>query len=301
MSRIAAYRAHHQLVQPARGKRELWRLFAGLMLAGGIAFLLGGLVRAVITALAPDLAAEMSGDAGGGQGNTPGSLLVLLYSFGLMIVGVFVAARMLQQRDPLGIIGPLRLALRQFWAVLKMLFLLLVALALLPPYDMGEPLVPNLEPSIWIMLLPLSLGGVMVQVASEEILFRGYIQQALAARFSSPLFWMLIPAVLFGFGHYLPGQAGGNAWMIALWATIFGVLMADLTARAGTLGPAIALHLVNNVTAILIVSVPDSLSGLSLATTPYSLSEAGDMRGWLLIDFALMFVSWLAARVAIRR
>jgi membrane protease YdiL (CAAX protease family) len=141
----------------------------------------------------------------------------------------------------------------------------------------------------------------MVQVASEEILFRGYIQQALAARFSSPLFWMLIPAVLFGFGHYLPGQAGGNAWMIALWATIFGVLMADLTARAGTLGPAIALHLVNNVTAILIVSVPDSLSGLSLATTPYSLSEAGDMRGWLLIDFALMFVSWLAARVAIRR
>ena len=301
MSRISAYRAHHVLVQPARYRRELWRLVAGLFLMIAVAFMLGSVLRSVIFSISPETALEISGEGADGQGNTPLSLLVLLYSFGLMIVGTFVAARVMQHRDPWGMIGPLGLAFQQFWAVFKMLVLLLVVMALLPPYDMGAPLIPNLDTGLWFMLLPFSLTAVFVQVASEEILFRGYIQQSLAARFSSPLFWMIIPALLFGLGHYLPEEAGENAWIIALWATVFGILMADLTARAGTLGPAIAVHMVNNVTAILIISVPESLSGLSLATTPYSLADVGEMREWLVIDFALMFVSWLAARVAIRR
>ena len=76
--------------------------------------------------------------------------------------------------------------------------------------------------------------------------------------------------------------------------------MADLTARAGTLGPAIAVHLVNNASALIFVSLPDSLSGLSLYTVPYSMSDTEQLRAWLVVDFALMIVGWLAARVAIR-
>ena len=144
-------------------------------------------------------------------------------------------------------------------------------------------------------------GVLLIQAGTEELLFRGYIQQALAARFSSPLVWMVLPSALFALGHYLPAEAGQNALPIALWSGIFGVLMADLTARAGTLGPAIAVHLVNNVSALLIVSLPDTLSGLSLFTVPYSMSDAEALRGWLAIDFATMFVCWLAARLALRR
>ena len=153
----------------------------------------------------------------------------------------------------------------------------------------------------WALLLPLSLIAVLVQVSSEEILFRGYIQQALAARFSSPLVWMILPAALFAMGHYLPEEAGANAVPIALWAGAFSVLMADLTARAGTLGPAIAVHLVNNIVALLFISLPDSLSGLSLYTLPYAMSDTGQLRAWLAVDFAVIVICWLGARLAIRR
>jgi membrane protease YdiL (CAAX protease family) len=201
----------------------------------------------------------------------------------------------------LTLFGPLRLALDDFRAVSVALIALGVLVALLPPWDMGGSYVANLSFGRWMVLLPLSLAGVLVQVGAEELVFRGYVQQQLAARFRSPLIWMLLPSALFAAGHYLPASAGDNALMIALWAGVFGLLMADLTARSGSLGPAIAVHFWNNVTAILIVSLPDEMSGLSLYLAPFGMSDTEAVRAWLPVDFALMFVSWLAARVAIRR
>ena len=62
-----------------------------------------------------------------------------------------------------------------------------------------------------------------------------------------------------------------------------------------------AVHFWNNVGAILIVSLPDELSGLALYLSPFSMEDTEALRAWLPVDFAMMFVLWLAARVAIRR
>ena len=295
-----AYRPHENLVATAREKPQIWRLVLGLVVAGFVTFFAGFAMRTVLGVVSPDLQRELLNPANG-EGNTPLTLLLLLFSFGFVILGIFVAARLVQQRSPLSMIGPLPLAIRQFLRVAVLVVMLGILVMILPPYDMGEPLESNLPVGIWLALLPISLLAVLTQVASEEILFRGYIQQSLAARFRSPLVWMVVPAILFGIGHYVPAQAGANAALIAVWAFGFGVMAADITARAGTLGPAIALHMINNVTAILIVSVPDSLSGLALATTPFSLSETENLRSWMLVDFGFIVVSWLAARLAIRR
>ena len=82
----------------------------------------------------------------------------------------------------------------------------------------------NLPFWTWFGLLPLSIAAVLVQTGSEEILFRGYIQQALAARFRHPAVWLLGPSALFALGHYLPAEAGDNALVITAWAGLFGVL-----------------------------------------------------------------------------
>ena len=112
---------------------------------------------------------------------------------------------------------------------------------------------------------------------------------------------MILPATLFAWGHYQPDVTGENAILIAIWAGVFGCMTADLTARAGTLGPAIAVHLFNNIFALLIVSLPGALSGLSLYLVPFDVSDADQMRAWLVVDFAAMAVTWLAARLALRR
>lgn len=290
------YAAHETLVAPARSGAALWRLLAGLGLIAVITFGLNALLQAAVIAAAPiGWAADLV------TGHRPGPMLILLYSFGFVIVAVAAAAHLVQRRAPLGVIGPLGPAVRQFWRVLRLLLLLGLVLLVLPPYDLGAPLLPNLPFSHWLLLLPLALVAILIQTGAEEILFRGYLQQALAARFPHPAVWLLLPSTLFALGHFVPSEAGANAGLIAIWAGCFGFLMADLTARAGTLGPAIAVHFFNNVTALLIFAVPESLNGLALYILPFSSADTGLMRLWLAVDFVLMVLTWLVARIAIRR
>ncbi|MGJ8626919.1 MAG: CPBP family intramembrane glutamic endopeptidase [Sulfitobacter sp.] len=293
------YAAHERFVAPARQSAALWRLLLGFGLAalGYVALnqmffqMVYSFVGATSTALYDDLL----------KGQTPQAMYLLLFSFVFMTMAVCVAVRIVHRRSALGLLGDLRPAIKQFGTVSAAVLLLALVVLILPPWDMGGEFVANIPLDRWLMLLPLSLIAVLVQVSAEEIFFRGYVQQQLAARFRSPLVWMVLPSVLFALGHYLPDTAGENALMIAVWAGVFGIMMADLTARAGTLGPAIAVHLWNNVSAILIVSLPDDLSGLALYLAPFGMENAAAMRAWLPVDFAMMFVSWLAARLALRR
>jgi CAAX protease family protein len=228
-------------------------------------------------------------------------MLILMASFVSVTLGVMIAAKIMQKRRLSSIIGSFSLAILQFWRVFRLLMVLGVVLFVLPPFGFGGTLVQNMPFISWVALLPLSLSVVLIQTSSEEILFRGYIQQTLAARSSNPLIWMVLPSALFALGHYAPVQAGENAMLIAVWAGVFGLLSADLTARSGTLGPAIALHLFNNFSALLVVAMPDSLNGLSLYLLPASMTDAAEIRPWLIVDFAMLGVSWLAARVALSR
>ncbi len=292
----SAYSAHEQLVQSVRAKPELWRLLVGL-----------AIVAVVVTALNLVLFASVAGmgsyewNENFLSGSSPAAMVVLLASFSFVILGVALAARQLQHRSLGAILGPIGPGLSQFWRVFRALLLLTAVIAILPPYDMGPPLEQNLEFSRWIVFLPLSLTAVLIQTSAEEVLFRGYVQQSLAARFRSPIIWMGVPSLLFAAGHYSPGTAGDNAMIVSLWSCAFGLLAADLTARAGTLGPAIALHFFNNIVALLFISLPDSLSGLALFVLPYDMSDTGMLRQWLYVDFAVMIVSWLTARLALRR
>ena len=292
------YSMHALHTVAAKPRMEIWRVILGVVLMVVLYISLALVYQQTIVigtngseAFARELMA----------GSTLRALYLLLFSFGLIPVAVFSVVQILHQRAGISVVGPLLLAVPQFFRVTAILMMLGAALLVLPPYDMGGPLVPNLALGYWTLLLPLSLAAVFVQVSAEEIFFRGYLQQQLGARFRSPWVWMVLPSALFAIGHYQPEEAGQNAVLITLWAGVFGMLMADLTARAGSIGPALAVHFVNNVTAILITSLPDSLGGLALFHTPFGMDDAQALRAWLPVDFAVMITSWLAARVALRR
>ena len=90
------------------------------------------------------------------------------------------------------------------------------------------------------------------------------MQQQLAARFSSPIIWMVLPSAFFAGLHYQPEIMGDNTWLVMGAVFVFALLAADLTAVTGNIGAAWAMHFVNNALAILLVATEGPLSGLAL-------------------------------------
>jgi membrane protease YdiL (CAAX protease family) len=297
------YAAQRPLIERAREKAQLWRLCLGLLVVAMTSYLLTATALPILGGLFPG---QWLWDLP--TGATPTAMFVLLGSFLFITLGVALALRLLHQRPLVEVLGPLPLASWQFLRVsgaLLLLGLALLAVFVLFPVDLSggraEPLVQNMSIRLWLVLLLPALAAVLIQISAEEILFRGYVQQTLAARFRSPLVWLILPSALFAIGHYVPADAGDNAALIALWAGLFGVLMADLTARAGSLGPACAVHFFNNILAMLIFGSPTNLSGLALYLLPYELSDTVAVRQMLWLDGAIILLGWLAARLAIRR
>ncbi|MEP6065076.1 MAG: CPBP family intramembrane glutamic endopeptidase [Paracoccaceae bacterium] len=308
------YRAHAALVDPARPTSQLWRLFVGfLLLCIGLAISLFLALSVVLFFtpifqeftfidqqstfdLDPDLFLEESS-----YGNTAGEMFHLLLNIALLIPVVALIASALHGRRLSSIIGPGKLALKQFVGIVLALIVLDTVVTFLPPYSSNDGSgQTNLDFELWLVLLPLSMFVVLLQCAAEEIVFRGYFQQQLAARFKNKAIWLIIPSTLFGVMHYNP-DAGSNAIAFVASAVFFGILMADLTARAGTLGPAIAIHFVNNFMAILLFASADELNGLALYTLPFGLGDEDAIRILLVIDLFYMSVSWLVARLVLRR
>jgi CAAX protease family protein len=293
------YRPHTRFIEPARAAPQLWRFALGIVLAAAIFLALSQMIFGTLfQMMKPESVRTILAD--GHSGQTAPGMLILLFQLGLLSVTAGLVVVMVHKRRPASLIGMPGLALRQFAFVLVAMLVLMATLWILPPYDLGDALVRNMSVGRWLLLLPVALVAVLVQTSSEEIFFRGYVQQQLAARFRSPVIWMLVPAALFGVGHYLPETAGSNATTIALWAVVFGLLMSDLTARSGTLGPAIAVHFSNNISAMILTATPDEMSGLALYVLPFGISDEEQMAMWLPVDFGFMFVSWLTARLAIR-
>lgn len=293
------YSAHRGFVAPARHRAETWRLIVGLIMMVviylGLLLAIDAMARSMLSdAHYFDFRTVIS------SGKQPAGALFILWSFGCMAIAICAVTHQLHHRSPLSLLGPPMLALRQGLRVVAAVALLFVALWLLPPADIPPGLAPRTSIANWVMLMPLALPALLVQTSAEELVFRGYLQQQLAARFNAPRVWMLVPAVLFGLMHYRP-DAGSNALLFVVWAGAFSLAASDLTARAGTLGPAIALHFVSNAWAILIFSQDASLSGLSLYHLPIDLADTETVPLLLLVDLAVLLVSWLAARLALRR
>jgi len=290
--------AFEAFVAPARARPELWRLalgcvlmiavyFAGIAVIFGATYLIAGAERsaAIMAALT--------------KAETPTATLLLFLTFAGMALAPIIAARAMHKRGPGTLFGRAPVVLRHF---------VLAAGIVGATYGISVAIwfivfdaTPGLDLSLWLTLLPLTLAGLLLQTGAEELVFRGYLQQQLAARFRSPAMWMILPSAIFGLVHYDPVTAGGNLWLVIAAVTLFALVAADLTAVTGSLGAAWGFHFVNNFFAVGFIAVEGTLPGLALFITPYPADDTGVLRLLILADLATMAIAWALLRRALQR
>lgn len=305
------YPAHDGFVAPARDHPQIWRLIVGFLVAILIYVLLTMAVIATAMLLsAPDgFFSEITSWDGVGQspmerelmallsGQRPTQVLVILSTFGGMFLGAMAAAKWFHGRSFASLTGPLPIMVRHFGLAALVAAPLLALSMFLPPNLTTEA---NIQLGVWLTFLPMALLMILLQTGAEELLFRGYLQQQLAARFRSPIIWMVLPSVLFGLGHWNPDQFGTAAWTVVGVTTLVGLFAADLTARTGTIGAAWGFHFANNVAAILIISLEGPLSGLSLWLVPAASVLESTLQLALVRDILVISVIWFTIRQLIR-
>lgn len=193
-------------------------------------------------------------------------------------------------------------------------FALLISLVamLLPPWVVPFEVAPIVP---WFITVVIGLPLLLVQVSFEEILFRGYLQQQIAARTENPLLWMVFPSVIFGGAHFFNAETTYYGIAYSIWATMLGLAFADLTARHGTLGPAIALHFAINFSRMFVVGSDDTpFAALALLRVSVMSDGApfeadvflqpegiGVIFGLVLVCAIQIAPLWLLARYIIRR
>ncbi len=293
------YTPQDELTAPARPSAHPARLLAGVILTTALFLVLSSGFSAILQILIGPTAWQALAPALQ-TGTTPVAVLINLLIFGLLIMALAATLRVAHRRTLASLLGPFGTARRQFGRVAAALVVLLVVIVFLPIGNALRP-VPNMAFGLWLLFLPVGLLAVLIQTTAEEMAFRGYLQSQLAARFRHPLIWMGVPSALFALLHLDPSAHGDNTWLVVIWAGCFGLAAADLTARSGTLAPAIALHFVNNLNAILIAAPKGYFDGLALYVYPFSLQDTAAVWAWFPADLLMLGCGWLAARVALRR
>jgi membrane protease YdiL (CAAX protease family) len=230
--------------------------------------------------------------------NTPLEMIYVLCTFLAMFLAIWLVVRIFRRKGLWSLIGP-GPVLRNFGiAVLIMLPIISISTGFgLISGDAHQ----NLPFPAWLLWMLPALLLLLIQVSAEELIFRGFLMQELAARFKARWIWLLLPSVIFGFLHYDPMRFGSNALLIVAITTFFGIIAADVTVRTGNLGAAIGLHFMNNLQAMMLLSLDGTLNGLSLYVTNTHVSDESALRAALLTSLLSIFVIYVIYLFIMRR
>jgi len=294
---LMSYDPYEALIAPARAKASLLRLILGLVITALLYMLLLSLSWQVLLSVMGEAWFEQTLQVPGPS--SPSQMFVMLGSFGFLTAAVSFTVWSLHHHSPLLLIGDFARARAQFLRTMIRLFALATVVAVIT--SNSSTLVQNLPLSQWLGLLPLSLAFLLIQVSAEELVFRGYLQSQLAALGLHRIVWIVIPSAIFGLLHYDPAVMGAAAPWMVLSTTLFGVIAADLTARSGTLGPAIAFHFVWNFYSIIFCGFSDYLGGLALFSYDFSITDEERLISLVPYDAAFLLLAYLTMRIALRR
>lgn len=179
--------------------------------------------------------------------DTPFGLALILLSFVPMLLMPGLVNRWLHHRPAGALLGPSgrldwkRIGLgAALWAALAGLTVIVEAVLYPGRYVLNAALGER---------LPFLLTGLVlipIQTSAEEVLFRGYLLQAIGRLTRNPFVLSVINGVLFMLPHLPNPEAANHMLAAALSWFIFGMLFALVTLRSGSLDYALGMHAANN-------------------------------------------------------
>jgi len=296
MSRSSTFERY--VDQARNGRTAVWRILLGVLLIGlvwAIFSIVAFVAPAIVTTLVRgESVSALSLEA---FASDPYGIALMLASFIGIWPGVWLALRLLHRRPFNTVLGAGgRLAWGDFGRALvaTLIVSLLSEIAVLPIDASIER--GTISLGGWLLWLAPLTALLFVQISAEELAFRGYLMQSLAARFRSPIVWGVLPAAFFTLIHWnVEASAAMHATML-LTIGAFAALATVLVHATGNLGAALGVHLGMNFCGILLVSHAGWLNGAALFV-----SRPLEAEGWSSIEAVYMAVVGIGSMALVWR
>ena len=272
-----------RFISPAKGSLELWRLMVSLIICILTWLVFAKIIKALFF---PYLETSTLS-----TGNSSAGMIYILSSFLGLIFALLLVAK-LHNRPLKSFFGSGSNFINHFFYSFLLCLIFCSVFAVTINIITGNIVTQNLSISQWSRYLIIGLPLLLIQVTTEELFFRGYLVQQLAARYNSILIWMVLPSIVFGLAHYDPQNYGKAALPIVGLLTVYGVFATDLTRRTGNLSLAMGFHLSNNIFTIFIFGNTSKFSGLSLLTVPTFLENHENLKAILISEFLFIILVW---------
>jgi len=252
-------------VDLARPRSQIWRIVLSLVVIGAcwVGWTLGLLYVAIATGITTQDAVEAVLLSGEAMVPYAGAVIALAISFGTFLglwLGVWAALRFVHKRPFSSVLGHDRRIRSRELLIGALLAAGYLGLSFVTFSVSGVIAFRSSVPlDEWLIAMAPLVVLVFIQSAGEELVFRGYLAQALASRISRAFVWGFLPS--FGFGLMHVGN-GGDDMQFSLYyvaaTTLMGLVMAATVWRTGGISTAMGFHTVNNVGALLVVGIGSS-------------------------------------------
>lgn len=218
----------------------------------------------------------------------PGFFALTMISIALMLPAVLLAVLIIGPR-PVGYLTSVEGRMRWRWLARTSVMAFVVygvamsaVLGLSAMSDPGTIRSPQVDASVIVLVL-LVLALTPFQAAAEEYVFRGYLLQLVGSWTRFAVIPVVVSVPIFVSGHEY------NSWGL-VDVGIFGLLAAYLTIRTGGLEAAIAAHVANNVS----IMVVESLGMIES-------SDGGGPLDLIPTVVTSVLMAWLVARASNRQ
>lgn len=280
-------RPRAQLLRTAIGSVLVVVAWLAWTMAFGLVAIGGGLVN-------PDALGAAMGQGGASLTYLDAVMAmgVLLATFWGLWLGVWLVAKLLHKRDLSTVLAHDRRIRLDYFLLGMALAAGYLALSLGSIWLSGPPPARSSLPiEHWLIAFAPLVVLIFFQTAGEELFFRGYLTQQLAARIPHPLVWGLLPSLAFGLAHTANG--GGDAQFTVYYvavATLLGLVMTALVWRTGGLAAAMGFHLMNNIGAMLLVGIAGVTPPIALFVMDFGTIMGSASTDVLVLGLLLAFV-----------
>lgn len=256
-----------------QGNNDWWRYLLAVGLIGSVFFVLTAALSTLALglgwiSLAPDGSVDIR--------DPLVSYLLSHLPFGFLGLGLWWAVVSLHHRPCRSLVracGSLRWG-RMAQGAGLWLALIMSPLAVALLLNPGS-LMPQVEWGQWIRLLGLAVVLTPLQIAVEELFFRGYLLQASGLITQRTWLLCLVNGILFMIVHLDNPEVGYGWGWLALYYAGFGIFATWITLRDQGLELALGMHAANNGFVILLVSYNDAVVETPALFSSTSFDAAG--------------------------